>query len=153
MRKLRLSAVLLFAALLPSFDGRDFVGGSTPAQAASRVSDASAAAALISRYRAAYGLGPVKVDSRLNAAANHQARAIAQIGWLSHGDFANRMASFGIRGKAAENLSAGIGSIEGVIQWQGSSGHNANMLMPDFSRIGIARVDAGRPYWALVLAR
>jgi hypothetical protein len=27
------------------------------------------------------------------------------------------------------------------------------MLMPDFSRIGIARVDAGRPYWALVLAR
>jgi uncharacterized protein YkwD len=64
------------------------------------------------------------------------------------------MASFGIRGKAAENLSVGIGSVEGVIaQWQGSSGHNANMLMPDFSRIGIARVDAGRPYWALVLAR
>jgi uncharacterized protein YkwD len=96
----------------------------------------------------------VKVDSRLNAAAGHQARAIAQTGWLSHGDFANRMASFGIRGKTAENLSVGIGSVEGVIaQWQGSSGHNANMLMPDFSRIGIARVDAGRPYWALVLAR
>jgi len=153
MKKLRLSAALMVAALSTSVDVIS-PAVAAPAQAAPRASEASAAATLISRYRAAYGLGPVKVDSRLNAAAGHQARAIAQTGWLSHGDFANRMASFGIRGKAAENLSVGIGSVEGVIaQWQGSSGHNANMLMPDFSRIGIARVDAGRPYWALVLAR
>ena len=55
------------------------------------------------------------------------------------------VAAFGIRGKAAENLSAGIGSVEGVIaQWQGSSGHNTNMLMPDFCRIGIARAGPAR---------
>jgi uncharacterized protein YkwD len=145
MKRLRLSASLALAGLVLSFD---------VSQAAPRPSEASAAAALISRYRAAYGLGPVRVDSKLNAAASQQARAIAQTGWLSHGDFAGRMAAYGVRGKAAENLSVGIGSVEGVIaQWQASSGHNTNMLMPEFSRIGIARVDSGRPYWALVLAR
>jgi uncharacterized protein YkwD len=154
MRKLRFAAAFVVAALLPSFANNGSLSGIAPAKAAPRASDASAAAALISRYRAQYGLGPVRVDARLNSAAAHQAKAVAQGGWLSHGDFAGRMAAFGIRGKAAENLSAGIGSVEGVIaQWQGSSGHNANMLMPDFSRIGIARADSGRPYWALVLAR
>jgi uncharacterized protein YkwD len=153
MHKIRLLAALLAVALIPSVGMQDSTG-ITPAEAAPRVSEASAAAALISRYRASYGLGPVRADAKLNAAASHQARAVAQSGWLSHGDFAGRMAAFGIRGKAAENLSAGIGSVEGVIaQWQGSSGHNANMLTPEFSRIGIARADSGRPYWALVLAR
>jgi uncharacterized protein YkwD len=154
MKMLRLSAALILAALMPSLDAPSPIMMTEAQAAPPRASEASAAAALISRYRASYGLGPVRVDSKLNAAASHQARAVAQTGWLSHGDFAGRMAAFGIRGKAAENLSAGIGSVEGVIaQWQGSSGHNTNMLMPEFSRIGIARVDSGRPYWALVLAR
>ena len=63
----------------------------------------------------------------------------------SHGDFASRMAQFGIHGKAAENLSLGLGSVEQVIaQWQGSSGHNANMLNPGFTAIGIGlRVGMG----------
>ena len=87
-------------------------------------------------------------------ACEHQARAVAQLGWLSHGDFAGRMASFGIRGKAAENLSAGLDSVDQVIaQWQASSGHNANLLMPDFSRVGLARASSDRTYWVLVLAR
>ena len=116
--------------------------------------EAQAAAALISAYRAAHGLGPVRVDRALNGPAEHQARAVAQLGWLSHGDFAGRMAAFGIRGKAAENLSVGLDTVEQVIaQWQASSGHNANLLMPEFSRIGLGRVQSDRTYWALVLAR
>jgi uncharacterized protein YkwD len=112
------------------------------------------AAALISRYRAANGLGVVSPDSRLAAAAQHQARTIAQTGVLDHGDFAGRVAGFGIRGKAAENLALGLDSVEQVIAlWQASAGHNANLLMPEFTKIGIARVATGRQYWALVLAR
>jgi uncharacterized protein YkwD len=67
------------------------------------------------------------------------------------------MATFGIRGKAAENLSAGVASVEdAVAQWKASPGHNANLLLPEVKRVGLARADTaggyGR-YWALVLAR
>jgi uncharacterized protein YkwD len=118
------------------------------------VSEGHRAASLISAYRAAHGLKGVKVDAHLIRPAEHQARAVAQLGWLSHGDFAGRMASFGIRGKAAENLSAGLDSVDQVIaQWQASSGHNANLLMPDFGRVGLARASSDRTYWVLVLAR
>jgi hypothetical protein len=88
MRKLRFAAAFVVAALLPSFADNGSLSGIAPAEAAPIASDASAAAALISRYRAQYGLGPVRIDARLNAAAAHQAKAVAQGGWLSHGDFA-----------------------------------------------------------------
>jgi len=155
MLKTRFAAASLAAALLAGCNTTPQPAeGYMSVKAATPAADARVAAALISRYRASHGLGPVRVDPQLNAAAAHQARTVAGIGWLSHGDFAGRMAQFGVHGKAAENLSLGLGSVEQVIaQWQGSSGHNANMLMPEFTRIGIARADAGRPFWALVLAR
>jgi uncharacterized protein YkwD len=143
----------------------EIVGSTTPTadkakrpQARTRATDADIAAALISRHRRAHGLGPVKVDPRLNAPALHQAQVVAQTGWLFHGEFASRMASYGIRGQAAENLSAGLWTVEQVIaQWKSSPGHNSNLLLPAVTRIGLARVDRpgsthGR-YWALVLAR
>jgi uncharacterized protein YkwD len=149
MRKLRFLPALSIAALLLGSDGGRPLSGVAPAQAASRTSEAAAAAALISRYRAARGLGPVKVDPRLNAAAEQQARAVAQAGWLSHGDFAGRMRAYGIRGTSAENLGIGVQSVEAAIaQWQGSSAHNANLLMPQVTRIGLARASH---FWALVL--
>jgi len=155
MLKPNLAAALLGLALLTNCSPAPSpLESYTSTKAQTPAADARAAAALISRYRASHGLGPVRVDAQLNAPAAHQARAIAQMGSLSHGDFAGRMAAFGVRGKAAENLSYGLGSVEQVVaQWQGSAGHNANLLMPEFTRIGIARADAGRPYWALVMAR
>jgi uncharacterized protein YkwD len=119
--------------------------------------DAGQAATMISRYRAAHGLGPVKVDAQLGRAAEHQARAVAMAGALTHGDFAGRMKEYGIRGSAAENLAAGKDTLEGTMdQWKGSPGHNANLLLANASRIGLVRADspgAGyNHYWALVLA-
>jgi uncharacterized protein YkwD len=127
------------------------------AQGAARIKtsavDARAAATLLSRYRAANGLGPVKVDRRLNLAAEQQARAVALSGSLSHGDFNGRMFTLGVEA-AAENLSMGPKSIaEAIAQWRSSSGHNANMLGRNYTRIGLARADAGARYWALLLAR
>ena len=121
------------------------------------VSEATAAARLISQYRAAQGLGPVTMDPRLNKAAEHQARAVAATGILSHGEFTSRMASYGIRGYRAENLAAGSDSVQEVIaRWRASPSHNANMLLPQVRLVGLARVDSpgsgwGR-YWALVLS-
>lgn len=104
--------------------------------------DAGLAAAMISRYRAAHGLGPVKVDAQLGRAAEHQARAVAVAGELTHGDFAGRMKEYGIRGSAAENLAAGKETLEGTMdQWKSSPGHNANLLLADASRIGLVRAE------------
>jgi uncharacterized protein YkwD len=155
MNKLSFAAALLGVTLLAGCSmAPQSVESYTSAKITTPAADARTAAALISRHCAAHGLGPVRVDAQLNGPAEHQARAIAKMGSLSHGDFAGRMASLGVRGKAAENLSYGLGSVEQVIvQWQGSAGHNANLLVPEFTRIGLARADAGRPYWALVLAR
>ncbi|MCB8819583.1 CAP domain-containing protein [Microvirga rosea] len=123
----------------------------------SSTKDAAAAASLISAYRVSKGLSPVAVDPRLNEAAEHQARAVAAAGSLSHGNFAGRMNEFGVRGYSAENLSAGSSSVEGAIKrWQASAGHNVNLLMPQARYIGLARADStsryGR-YWALVLSQ
>jgi uncharacterized protein YkwD len=131
--------------------------GTAPTSTRASVSEASAAATLISRYRASYGLGPVTVDQRLNEAARHQARAVAATGVLSHGEFTSRMAQYGIRGYRAENLAAGSDTVEAVIaRWKASPSHNQNMLLPQVARVGLARVDTpgsgfGR-YWALVLS-
>lgn len=158
MQSLSFVAVSLLAALTAGCAAPEWVGSIAPVSATSRAGDARAAAALITQYRSAYGLGPVRVDPSLNAAAEHQARANARTGSLDHGDFAGRMAAYGIQGQAAENLSASVPSVEAAVaQWKGSPGHNQNLLVPGFTRIGLARADTpgrgwGR-YWALVLAR
>jgi uncharacterized protein YkwD len=119
--------------------------------------EAREAARLISSYRTARGLSPVVVDSRLNEAAEEQARAVATAGRLSHGAFMSRMARFGIGGAAAENLAAGQNSVAAAFSsWKTSPRHDENLLMPEARRIGLARADAnggfGR-YWTLVLAQ
>jgi uncharacterized protein YkwD len=126
-------------------------------QVSTSTSEADAAAALISQYRVAHGLSPVRVDPRLTEAATVQARTAAEAGTLSHGRFTSRMSAFGINGHAAENLSAGSRTLDRVIaRWAASPGHNENLLLPQARRIGLARADSpglgyGR-YWALVLA-
>jgi uncharacterized protein YkwD len=124
---------------------------------ASSTSDAAEAARLISAYRVSRGLSPVSVDSTLNKAAEHQARAVAAAGRLSHGSFAGRMGEYGIIGYSAENLSAGSDSVDGAIgRWKASPGHNSNLLMPQARKIGLARADANNRYgryWALVLGQ
>lgn len=115
--------------------------------------DATAAASIVSQIRARYGHGPVTIDPRMNAAAAYQARAVAQIGSLSHGDFAGRVRQFGLRGSMAENLAYGSNDVGGAIaQWQNSSSHFRNLLMPGATRMGIGRAD-GRStrYWAMVI--
>jgi uncharacterized protein YkwD len=124
--------------------------------------DGARAAAIISAYRTAHGLGPVAIDQRLSGVAAAQARSNAEIGSLSHdvgGSFPVRLASFGAadRARAAENLAAGSATLEATVaQWKASREHNRNLLMREASHIGIARVDAPgarmKHFWALVLA-
>lgn len=116
-------------------------------------SDAARAAAIVSQIRMRNGQNAVSIDPRMNAAAEYQARACSRLGQLSHGDFAGRVRQFGLRGAAAENLAYGTNDVAGAIaQWQGSSPHLRNLLMPGATRMGIGRADAGSTrYWAMVI--
>lgn len=134
--------------------------GKAPSRGA--VSEDRIAAAAISRYRAQHGLGPVQVDAGLTRAAAYAARANAAAGLLSHdagGSFQARMAMTGLaRGLKAENLGAGTATFDQTLaMWQASAGHNANLLLPEARRIGVAHADAsgssyGR-FWALVVSQ
>lgn len=120
--------------------------------------DAGEAATIISAYRKSNGLGPVVADHQLDDAAVYQAKAVAGAGKLSHGAFASRMVDFKVPGYAAENLAAGSDTVAAAIgRWKVSPGHNANLLMPQARRIGLARADSPGygygHYWALVLAQ
>ena len=158
-KRARLNPFVAGAALALALSGCSFdlTPTATDEIKAVSTSEAAAAASLISAYRAAHGLPAVTVDGRLNDAAEFQARAVAQAGKLSHGNFTSRMGQFGIRGAAAENLTAGPTTIaDAVARWKASPGHNENLLMPEARRIGLARADtAGRygRYWALVLGQ
>lgn len=154
MRVLFVSA-LIALALAGCASDSSLSGGS--AVLTSSTSDAAAAARLISAYRVSKGLSPVTVDTKLNEAAEHQARVVAAAGKLSHGNFSGRMDEFGIIGYSAENLSAGSDTVDGAIgRWKASPGHNVNLLMPQARKIGLARADANNRYgryWALVLGQ
>jgi uncharacterized protein YkwD len=112
----------------------------------------------ISAYRRAHGLSVVRLDSRLNAVALQQARAMASTGTVSHsagGNFSTRVA--GLRKTlAGENIGAGFRSFAEMLkQWEDSAGHRENLLMTGARKIGVASVDNPKsPYgrfWAMVI--
>jgi uncharacterized protein YkwD len=107
--------------------------------------DPAEAAALISRYRASKGLGPVTVDPTLTAIAADHARRMAAANTMTHqlpGEpaFQRRLTDAGfIPQTAGENVAAGQKDLATVLEaWRKSPGHNANLLLPGATKIGIA---------------
>lgn len=150
----RLFVVLAAVAAVAACSGLPFGGARrAPMAATPKPVNVADAARIISRYRAAHGLGPVRPDPRLIAFAAEQARVIARSGELSHGDFTSRASALDVEG-AWENLSYGATSVADAIgQWRASPGHDANLRKAKATRIGLARADSDNAYWALVLAQ
>jgi uncharacterized protein YkwD len=125
----------------------------------SQLAHADDMAEMISRYRREHGLSSVKMDPQLTAIAERQAKAMATAGIMDHdvaGSFASRMAGVHA-GAAAENIAAGSKSwAETLRMWQGSPGHNANLLQSKADSLGVAvaRNDQTRykTFWAMVIA-
>jgi uncharacterized protein YkwD len=162
----------LFAALMAalSLSGCLSLGAGTSSQpfftssvpAAPGTFSVSEAVRLISAYRATHGLKPVAVDPVLMKIASVHADRMAKADTMSHvlpgeGSFQQRLVDGGFRAAdAAENVAAGQPTLPVVLEaWRKSPGHNANLLLPDVSKIGIALAiaDHGRYkyYWSLVL--
>jgi uncharacterized protein YkwD len=122
----------------------------------------SEAVRLISQYRTANGLKPVSVDPVLMKIASVHADRMAKLDTMSHvlpgeGSFQQRLIDGGFRASmAAENVAAGQPTLPGVLEaWRKSPGHNANLLLANVSKIGIALSVAEHSkykyYWSLVL--
>ena len=123
--------------------------------------DASAAATMLSGYRANNGLAAVAIDPDLMRLAAAQARAMAARDKLDHNvirAFPERLKAGGYDARvAAENIGAGYHTLaEAFSGWRDSPPHRRNMLLSGASRIGIAAAYApnsqSRVYWALILA-
>ncbi|WP_334176477.1 CAP domain-containing protein [Pseudoxanthobacter sp.] len=125
--------------------------------------DAAMAASMISGYRANHGLGPVTVDPELSRIAGEEAAYIAGRNSIEGALAGERMtkARLARAGYAAttavENVSAGYRTLaEAFSGWRDSPPHNANMLNPAVSRIGIAIAYAPQSkykvFWSLILA-
>lgn len=120
------------------------------------------AAAHVNAIRAKAGLGPLKPDRGLEAAAVRQAGFMTASGRMVHKtgfrrDFATRMDDVETRGLAAENLAHGrFDRREVVAVWLHSPPHRANLLNEAFTRFGLGYArdggDPSRRYWAMVLA-
>lgn len=100
---------------------------------------------LLNRYRQKKGLGPLRMDKKLQRAAQWMSEDMAANNHLSHNDSKGRdpfkrLADFGYPYNTvkAENVAAGQQTAAEVLQsWQSSRTHNRNMLDPHFAVIGI----------------
>lgn len=110
---------------------------------------------LINEYRAQNGLGCLAPSPTLNAAAAFMSQAMGEQDFTSHNeppcdmsgtictgrDPGKRIRDFGHAANGwGENLAMGAMSAKQAFEgWRNSPGHNANMLHPMFTAIGIAR--------------
>jgi uncharacterized protein YkwD len=96
----------------------------------------------LNRVRAAHALPPLRYDPRLQRAARAHSREMLATGAFQHGAFGTRMVRFDVRGTiTGENLAWGngrFGTASAIVgAWLASPEHRANLLRPEFSRIGI----------------
>ena len=124
-----------------------------------RAEDAPDVVDMISRYRHEHGLSTVKVDPKLNAIAERQAKAMAASGIMDHniaGPFVYRISGAHL-GMASENLAAGTNTwAETFRLWRNSPDHNANLLQSRADSVGVAVSRNGhtrsKTFWAMVIA-
>ncbi len=102
---------------------------------------------LINQYRVANGVGALAVNGTLTSVAQWKSQDMAVNNYFSHTDSLGRdpfvlMNSFGYTYNTwkGENLAAGVSGAQAAFDlWQGSPGHNANMLSANYTVIGISR--------------
>lgn len=122
------------------------------------------AASKINAYRAKRGLAPLSVDPTLNRVAQETANELAardQLVTSLHTDRGLMVRLDKIaypHSAAAENLGAGYPTLDWAIKgWQGSKGHNKNLLKERMTHMGIGLKVRGtgkwQSYWVLILAQ
>jgi len=129
-----------------------------------QVVDQSQMLSMLNAYRQQNGLPALQHDPELDAVSQSMARHIAERDSMqtwAHSAFglSQRLDKAGYANyAAAENLGAGYADLSAAFRgWQGSGGHNKNLLNPYVTRVGIARTNRNtgkwRNFWVMTLAR
>ena len=135
--------------------------GTAQGNSSQEAQDASATQAaqvlsLVNQERSKRNLKPLTLDSKLNEVATEKARDMAINGYFSHdsptyGSPFDMMRSFGVDYRSAgENIAAGQKSAADVMQsWMNSSGHRANILNANYTKLGVGYYAGGsyKTYW------
>lgn len=113
----------------------------------------------LNQERQIAGLPALQWDSHLAQAAVAHARLLAKHEELSHqfpgeSPLMRRIAGTGLRfTTSAENVAAVEFADDAHVGWMHSQGHRANMLSPEYNRVGIGIVRKGQLYIAQDFAR
>jgi uncharacterized protein YkwD len=104
----------------------------------------------LNRHREVHGLGPLRSDERLDRAAEARILDMEEQEYWGHSrpDGTNPLRSLQMWGYihvvAGENLAAGYETPEIVVQgWMESPGHRANILLDEYTDVGIAMIEGG----------
>lgn len=148
MKKLRPFLIAAFASAAAVL-AVSLAGSPTNDTSAATVLDSEEQAfvTLINDYRAQNGAGPLLVDTNITDASRWMSYDMGEYDYFSHTDHLGqspwtRMCNFGYcyNTYKGENIAAGFTTADSVfIAWKNSSGHNANMLNPNYKVMGIAR--------------
>jgi uncharacterized protein YkwD len=120
--------------------------------------DAGTARDMISSYRSNKGVAPLALDPDLQRLAEAEAAAMAAADRPSKAQTVKSAVERLGYSAAEANLSAGYHTLaEAFSGWRDSPAHNAVMLSPGATRMGIATAYAPnskyKVYWALLVAR
>ena len=114
---------------------------------------------LVNAKRAEAGVAPLSLDSSLNAAARVRAKEITTTWGHTRPNGGNPKSAVEEQGlspsSVAENISAGRWSAQDVVNgWMESDGHRANILNPNYTKMGLGSVKVDNDpkkygmYWA-----
>lgn len=128
----------------------------TAAAPSSNVSYEERVAQLVNIEREKNGLQPLTFDSSISNVARAKSKDMADNNYFAHqsptyGSAGDMLRNFGINWSAwGENIASGQNTPEEVVNaWMNSEGHRANILSPNFGKIGVGYVTSanGTPYW------
>ncbi len=116
-------------------------------------------AELVNIERQKAGLPALVFDSAVSNVARTKSKDMAANNYFAHqsptyGSAGDMLTRFGIRWSAwGENIASGQRTPEAVVTaWMNSSGHRANILSSNFSKIGVGYAvnSNGTPYWTQI---
>ena len=142
----RTSAAELAAEMERVFGRRDRVA--TPAPTVMRTGGADTLVEAMNRERAAHGLGPLRLNTKLSLAAEDRIDDMFAKRYFAHVspdgiDPFEWVLQRGYRYRLiGENLAVGYRGLAVVDGWMRSPGHRENILQRGFDEVGIAVVDA-----------